>query len=90
MEICQTFDDLKCQLYFLVLGIKAVKLWSRLKEQNHETGFLICKNKTKTGLSVDCQVQQAIKLYKPIWKFKEYVSDQFQDNPFVEANNLPV
>jgi hypothetical protein len=31
--------NLRCQLDFLVLGMKTVKLWSKLKEQNHETGF---------------------------------------------------
>ncbi len=30
---------LQCQLLFLVVGIKTDKLWSKLKEQDHETGL---------------------------------------------------
>ena len=43
----------------------------------------------KAGLALTAQVQQAIKLlHMTNMEIQEYVSDQFQDNPFVEANNL--
>ena len=45
--------------------------------------------KQKQGLALTAQVQQAIKLlHMTNMEIQEYVSDQFQDNPFVEANNL--
>ena len=45
--------------------------------------------KQKQGLALTAQVQQAIKLlHMTNMEIQEFVSDQFQDNPFVEANNL--
>ncbi len=45
--------------------------------------------KQRQGLALTAQVQQAIKLlHMTNMEIQEYVSDQFQDNPFVEANNL--
>ncbi len=45
--------------------------------------------KQKQGLVLTAQVQQAIKLlHMTNTEIQEYVSDQFQDNPFVEANQF--
>ena len=44
--------------------------------------------KQRQGLALTAQVQQAIKLlHMTNMEIQEYVSDQFQDNPFVEANS---
>ena len=45
--------------------------------------------KQKQGLALTAQVQQAIKLlHMTNMEIQEFVSDQFQDNPFIEANTL--
>ena len=45
--------------------------------------------KQKQGLALTAQVQQAIKLlHMTNMEINDYVSDQFQDNPFVEVNVL--
>ena len=45
--------------------------------------------KQRQGLALTAQVQQAIKLlHMTNLEIEEYVSDQFQDNPFVETNKL--
>ena len=49
-----------CQLLFLVVGIKTDKLWSKLKERDHETDQHSIE--PKAGLRLTAQVQQAIKL----------------------------
>ena len=42
----------------------------------------------KQGLTLTAQVQQAIKLlHMTNMEIQEFVSDQFQDNPFVETNS---
>ena len=44
--------------------------------------------KQRQGLALTAQVQQAIKLlHMTNMEIQEYVSDQFQDNPFVDANS---
>ena len=44
--------------------------------------------KQRQGLALTAQVQQAIKLlHMTNMEIQEYVSDHFQDNPFVEANS---
>ena len=41
----------------------------------------------KQGLTLTAQVQQAIKLlHMTNMEIQEFVSDQFQDNPFIETN----
>ena len=41
----------------------------------------------KQGIALTAQVQQAIKLlHMTNMEIQEYVSDQFQDNPFIETN----
>ena len=43
----------------------------------------------KQGLALTAQVQQAIKLlHMTNLEIKEFVSEQFQDNPFIETNDL--
>ena len=43
----------------------------------------------KQGLALTAQVQQAIKLlHMTNLEIQEFVSDQFQDNPFIETNTL--
>ena len=45
--------------------------------------------KQKQGLALTAQVQQAIKLlHMTNMEIQEFVSDQFQDNPFVETTDL--
>ena len=45
--------------------------------------------KQRQGLALTAQVQQAIKLlHMTNIEIQEFVSDQFQDNPFIETNNL--
>ena len=40
-------------------------------------------------MALTAQVQQAIKLlHMTNMEIQEFVSDQFQDNPFIEANTL--
>ena len=44
--------------------------------------------KQKQGLALTAQVQQAIKLlHMTNMEIQEFVSDQFQDNPFVETTD---
>ena len=41
----------------------------------------------KQGLTLTAQVQQAIKLlHMTNMEIQEFVSDQFQDNPFIQTN----
>ena len=43
----------------------------------------------KQGLALTAQVQQAIKLlHMTNLEIQEFVSEQFQDNPFIETNDF--